>query len=92
MLNSLRLFCFSVILISAGCSTPEGSPKYQGINEEMFAVKKDSLVNDTIVYHRVRVDQKGNILPWYSSNPGTSYDYVLDRVWNFWKNIESVIY
>ena len=89
MLNSLRLFCFSVILISAGCSTPEGSPKYQGINEEMFAVKKDSLVNDTIVYHRVRVDQKGNILPWYSSNPGTSYDYVLDRVWNFWKNIET---
>jgi hypothetical protein len=44
---------------------------------------------DSIVYHPVRVDESGQILPWYSANLGESYDYVLDRVWNFWKKIET---
>jgi hypothetical protein len=43
---------------------------------------------DTIVYHPVHVDEQGKLLPWYSTNVGEAYDYVLDRVWNFWKNIE----
>ena len=34
-----------------------------------------------------RID--GSILPWYSADPGTSYDTVLMLVWNFWKNMET---
>ncbi|HQK36369.1 MAG TPA: hypothetical protein PLC81_01930 [Bacteroidales bacterium] len=46
------------------------------------------LFSDTIQYHPVRVDADGAILPWYSSNPGESYDTCLLLVWNFWKNME----
>jgi hypothetical protein len=48
------------------------------------------LVSDSIQYHSVRVNKAdGSILPWYSSDPGASYDTVLMLVWNFWKNMET---
>jgi hypothetical protein len=46
------------------------------------------VVSDTIQYHAVRVNKTdGSILPWYSSDLGTSYDTVLLLVWNYWKNM-----
>ena len=45
--------------------------------------------NDTIVYHPVKLDNKGNILPWNHDNPAVAYDDVLKRVWLFWKNLET---
>jgi hypothetical protein len=30
-----------------------------------------------------------SILPWYSADPGASYDTVLMLVWDFWKNMET---
>lgn len=47
------------------------------------------LYSDTIQYHPVRIDEGGAILPWFSSNPGQSYDTCLLLVWNFWKNMET---
>lgn len=48
------------------------------------------LTNDTIQYHTVRVNKAdGSILPWYSSDIGTSYDTTLLLVWNFWNKMES---
>jgi hypothetical protein len=48
------------------------------------------LVSDTIQYHVVRINKvDGSILPWYSSDPGTSYDTVLMLVWNFWDRMET---
>ena len=80
----LPIFFFSII---AGCS--ENPVSYQGFSSNILEVKKDTvLLSDTIVYHQVRVDQNGAILPWYSSSVGKSYDYVLGRVWDFWKNME----
>ena len=35
-------------------------------------------------YHEILVDETGKILPWYSYDPGDSYDHVIDSVWNFW--------
>jgi hypothetical protein len=49
----------------------------------------DTIIADTIQYHPVRLDRKGNILPWYSSDPGESYDTVISLVWNFWENMET---
>jgi len=49
----------------------------------------DTLISDTIQYHPVRLDRDGNILPWFSSDQGESYDTVLMLVWNFWKNMET---
>jgi hypothetical protein len=44
---------------------------------------------DTIVYHPVKLDINGNILPWNYDNPAKAYDDVLKRVWLFWKNLET---
>ena len=48
----------------------------------------DTIISDTIMYHPVRLDIMGNILPWYSPDPGASYDTAITLVWNFWKNME----
>lgn len=81
------LVLFFVLLAAAGC-TDQTSPQYQGLKEDMVFSKKDTIVSDTIIYHPVRVDQRGHILPWYSANLGQSYDHVLALVWDFWKNME----
>jgi hypothetical protein len=72
----------------ATACTDKASPSYNGLKEDMLLSKSDSIISDKIVYHQVRVDEKGRILPWSSANLGQSYDYVLGRVWNFWKNLE----
>jgi len=84
-LNKSTLSALAFVIIS-GCS--QDSSPYHGLPADLLEVKKDTVLNDTIVYHRVRVDQNHNILPWYSTNPGESYDHVLDRVWAFWKKLE----
>src|SRR5215203_1474121 len=85
-MNRLMVIFLTLFLILTGCT--ENNIKYTGLNEHLLKAKKDSLIADTIVYHPVRVDQNGNILPWYSADLGESYDYVLDKLWHFWKNIE----
>lgn len=42
---------------------------------------------EKIMYHDIRVDSKGNLLPWYSENRGESYDHIVRIVWDFWKNM-----
>ena len=47
------------------------------------------LFSDTIQYHPVRIDKtNGAILPWFSSDPGISYDTILLKLWNFWDKME----
>ena len=73
------------MLISVSCRE---SPKYNGLSSDFIGTKKDTILSDKIVYHKVRVDNNGNILPWYSAHLGESYDHVLKLVWDFWENIE----
>jgi hypothetical protein len=74
------------LLFIVGCSV-ENSP-YHGLDENMLSAKSDTVLSDSIIYHKVRVDKNGNILPWYSASLGKSYSFVLNRVWSFWKNME----
>jgi len=37
-----------------------------------------------IVYHDVRVDASGGIVPWYSDEPSQAYDHDIRLVWDFW--------
>lgn len=76
---------FIAALISGGCNK---SLKYHGLTNDIIVAKKDTILSDKIIYHFVRVDNNGDILPWYSANLGESYDVVLNQVWNFWKNLE----
>ncbi len=42
-------------------------------------------VNDHhIVYHDVRVDAQGAIVPWYGNGPSQAYDHDIRMIWNFW--------
>ncbi len=75
------------LFLTSAC-TDQSPPKYTGLDRDLLFAESETLVNDTIVYHQVRVDDKGHILPWQSSNIGQSYDHVLALVWDFWKNME----
>ena len=47
--------------------------------------KRDFPVNEHhIVYHDVRVDAGGGIVPWYSDDPSRAYDHDIRLVWDFW--------
>ena len=39
---------------------------------------------EILVYHQIKTDRKGYIVPWYNDDPGKSYDHILQLVWNFW--------
>lgn len=84
-----KLFISSLtgFLLFAGCT--EKHLPYHGVSDDLLRVKKASVLPDTLVYHKVKVDENGNIIPWYSNNPGEAYDFVLNRVWSFWKNMEA---
>lgn len=81
-----KVFLYAIISLTVACAEPTAT--YKGLAADIFISGKDNIINDTIIYHPVRVDQQGNILPWFSANPGQSYSDALERVWKFWKNIE----
>ena len=39
---------------------------------------------EMLIYHPIKTDKKGNIICWYNQNPGTSYNHIVNIVWNFW--------
>src|SRR5687768_9044904 len=81
-----RIFFCAIIGVTAGCG--ENAEPYNSLPADMITAGKDSIVADTIIYHAVRVDENGDILPWHSANPGQSYSDALEWVWKFWKNME----
>lgn len=81
-----RIFLCAIIGLTIGCG--ENAAPYNGLLADIITSGKDSIVADTIIYHAVRVDENGDILPWHSANAGQSYSDALERVWKFWKNIE----
>src|SRR3984957_1687269 len=42
---------------------------------------------DTLIYHPIRVDGEGKIIPWYDADPAIAYDHNLHTIWNFWYNM-----
>jgi hypothetical protein len=62
--------------------------KCQNSISKVSPVTDTLLISDTIQYHSVRINKNdGSILPWYSSDPGASYDTTLLLVWNFWNKM-----
>lgn len=49
----------------------------------LFATQLVS-AQENLIYHTIRTDKAGNILPWYNDDSGKSYSYVINRIWNFW--------
>ena len=40
-----------------------------------------------LIFHDIKTNYKGEILPWYANDPGVSYNYVINLAWEYWKNI-----
>lgn len=57
----------------------------------IFTLVSTLLANaqETLIYHRIKTDPQGKIVPWYHPDPGTSYDHVIHLVWNFWDHIRT---
>ncbi len=41
----------------------------------------------TLGDHPIRMDAQGAILPWYSDDPATMYDFDLHKVWDWWREL-----
>ena len=44
---------------------------------------------DNVGYYEIKTDSKGQIVPWYSEDPAAAYDFVIRRVWDFWKTMKT---
>ncbi len=38
---------------------------------------------EQLIYHKIKTDKEGKILPWCNNDPGLSYDHNINLVWNF---------
>jgi hypothetical protein len=39
---------------------------------------------EKLVYHNIKTDSKGFIIPWYSDEPGKAWSHTIQLAWNFW--------
>jgi hypothetical protein len=79
MKNLISLICILGLFTEISCT---------GKHIAGSATVDTILVSDTIQYHPVRVNKAdGSILPWFSLDPGSSYDTVLMLVWDFWNKM-----
>jgi hypothetical protein len=58
--------------------------KSLGLAVFVFFCAMGSNAQERLIYHDIKVDSKGQIIPWYAADPGKSYDHVISLVWNFW--------
>lgn len=60
-----------------------------GVQSRAQIIRYDQTRDGFLVFHEIRTDEKGMIIPWYADDPGKSYDHVIDMVWNFWDTMRT---
>ena len=52
---------------------------------------KETVLDEKLVhYHNIHLNAADNtILPWYSTDSGKSFDFVINKVWDFWNTMRS---
>ena len=43
-----------------------------------------SAQTEKLIYHNIKTDTAGNIIPWSHDEPGKAWSHVIQLVWNFW--------
>ncbi|NEW84100.1 MAG: hypothetical protein GZ094_17265 [Mariniphaga sp.] len=57
---------------------------------DLIPIQDTILIGDSIQYHPIRISKADNsLLPWYSPDPGKSYDFVINATWNFWDTMRT---
>jgi hypothetical protein len=54
-------------------------------------VIKETVIDEKLFYyHNIHLNAADNtILPWYSTDPGKSFDFVIGKVWDFWNTMRN---
>jgi hypothetical protein len=54
------------------------------------SVVKETVIQEKLLYHPIHLNATDQtILPWYSTDLGKSYDFVINQVWNFWNTMRT---
>ncbi len=85
----LVLLVFAALLQSPTLAGPVGW--LRGFPRSAQASTDSSLLDfpGKLVYHRIRTDAEGKIIPWFSADPGTAYDHNLRLLWGFWQRLDT---
>lgn len=49
----------------------------------------DQTKDGFLVFHPIKTDASGKILPWNNSNPALAYDEIVKLTWNFWDTMRT---
>ena len=44
---------------------------------------------EKLLYHNIKTDAQGRIVPWFNPDPGTSFDHVVRIVFDFWDHMRT---
>lgn len=50
----------------------------------LIAFSQGIFAQEKLIYHNIKTNKEGHIIPWYNAGPGTSFNRVIQLVWNFW--------
>ena len=51
---------------------------------------KEVITKEKLLYHPIHINlSDSTILPWYSTDIGKSYDFVINATWNFWNSMRT---
>ncbi|MGL6267989.1 MAG: hypothetical protein ACRC2O_08680, partial [Chitinophagaceae bacterium] len=45
--------------------------------------------SESLIYHNIKTDASGKIIPWYNADPGKSYDHIVHLIWQFWDTMRT---
>jgi hypothetical protein len=48
-----------------------------------------SAQTEKLIYHNIKTDAAGNIIPWSNDEPGKAWSYIINLVWNFWDTMRT---
>ncbi|MEP6595623.1 MAG: hypothetical protein ABJA71_06730 [Ginsengibacter sp.] len=48
-----------------------------------------SAQTEKLLYHNIKTDASGNIIPWSHDEPGKAWSHVVKLVWNFWDTMRA---
>ena len=48
-----------------------------------------SAQTEKLIYHNIRTDAAGNIIPWSHDEPGKAWSHVIQLVWDFWDTMRT---
>lgn len=77
MINTKKTFLFLFISIWTFYQIPAQVPRYDQTREGF------------LVFHPIKTDREGKIIPWYSDDLGKAFDFTVKTVWSFWDTMRT---